>query len=145
MTEKRTPPNPWKPGQSGNPAGRKPGTGPAAKLRAAIEKDVPAIIKTLVLSAKAGDVGAARLLLERVLPPIKATEHPVPVPMPPEATLADQGRAVVTAASVGTLAPSQAAQLLAGLGALVRVIEATEFEQRLRALEDDHARTTGKA
>lgn len=142
MTEKRTPPKPWKPGQSGNPAGRKPGTGPAAKLRAAIEKDVPAIIKTLVTSAKAGDVGAARLLLERVLPPLKAAEVPVPVAMPPAATLADQGRAVVKAASNGALSPGQAAQLLAGLGALVRVIEATEFDERLRALEDQHAAKT---
>lgn len=138
MTEKRIPPKPWKPGQSGNPAGRKPGTGRAAKLRAAIEKDLPDIIQTLVLSAKAGDVGAARLLLERVLPPIKATEQPVPVAMAPDASLSDQGRAVVNAASSGALAPGQAAQLLAGLGALVRVIEADEFEQRLRALEVDH-------
>jgi hypothetical protein len=32
---------PWKPGQSGNPGGRKPGTGEVAKLQAAISKHVP--------------------------------------------------------------------------------------------------------
>lgn len=134
---KRTPPKPWKPGQSGNPAGRKPGTGPAAKLREAIAKDVPAIISTLAAAAKGGDVGAARLLLERVLPPVKAIEQPTPIKLP-DGTLTDQGRAVMVAAGAGELAPGQAAQLLSGLGSLAKLIETDELAARVAKLEKEH-------
>lgn len=63
----------WQPGQSGNPAGRKPGSGEVAALRAGIREHVPAIVQKLVEAALAGDTGAARLLLERVIPPMKAS------------------------------------------------------------------------
>ncbi len=46
----------WKPGQSGNPSGRPPGTGHVAKLRASIAVHVPEIIGQLVEAAKDGDV-----------------------------------------------------------------------------------------
>lgn len=124
----------WKPGQSGNPDGKKPGTGLATKLRAAIEKDIPAIIDTLVIAAKGGDVAASRLLIERVFPAMKPIEMPAPMNMP-AGSLADQGRAVVAAAGSGELAPGQAAQLLSGLGALAKIIETDELERRIAALE----------
>src|SRR5262245_1714297 len=72
----------WKPGESGNPAGRKPGTGHVASLRASIAEHVPQIIDKLVESALAGDVASARLLLERVVPPLKASEEPTPLMLP---------------------------------------------------------------
>jgi hypothetical protein len=34
----------WKPGQSGNPKGRKPGTGELIKLRNSIAEHIPSII-----------------------------------------------------------------------------------------------------
>jgi len=124
----------WAPGKSGNPAGRKPGTGTVAKLRMTIEKDIPEIIKSLTMAAKAGDVGAARLLLERSIAPIKAVEQSAPISLP-NGNLADQGRAVLAAAGAGHLAPGQAAQLLAGLGALAKLIESDELAVRVAALE----------
>lgn len=139
--KKRAPPAPpWKPGQSGNPAGRTPGTGEVGKLRASIAKHLPEIITKLVEQAKAGDAQAARLLLERVLPPVKASELPAPIPLP-DGALADQGRAVVAAAGSGALAPGQAAQLLAGLGALAKLIETDELAARVAALEQQNGRT----
>ena len=139
--KKRTPPTPpWKPGQSGNPAGRKPGTGEVAKLRAAIAEHVPAIIAKLVEQAKAGDAGAARLLLERVLAPVKAQEQAAPIDLPHDGTLGDQGRAVLVAAGAGHIAPGQAAQLLAGLGALATLIKTDELAVRIAALEDRNAK-----
>jgi len=67
----------WKKGRSGNPAGRKPGTGAVAALRVALAEHVPAIIETLASAAKAGDTAAAKLILERVVPPLKTEELPV--------------------------------------------------------------------
>jgi hypothetical protein len=124
----------WKPGQSGNPAGRKPGAGEVARLRAAIGDNVPAIIERLTAAALAGDVGAARLLLERVIAPLKASEEAAPLALP-DGTLTEQGRAVVAAAAAGTLAPGQAAALLASLGTLAKLTEADELARRVAALE----------
>ena len=128
-------PGRWKAGESGNPKGRAKGSGDIGKLRASIAKHVPDIITKLAELAKAGDAGAARLLLERVLPPVKATEQAVPVALPADGSLADQGRAVLAAAGAGTLAPGQASQLLAGLSALAKLIETDELAARIAALE----------
>ena len=141
MTTKRMPPaNGWKPGQSGNPAGRKPGTGQVAKLRAAMAAQVPALIGSLFDRALAGDVGAARLLLERTIAPLKAVEEAVPLTLP-SGPLTDQGRAVLAAAGCGDLAPGQAAQLLAGLAALAKLTETDELARRIGVLEEQHAKT----
>lgn len=132
MTEKGS--GRWKPGQSGNPKGRSPGAGEVAKLRAGIAEHVPAIVDRLVEAARGGDVQAARILLERVLPPMKATEQAVPVKLGGE-TLTERGRAVLEAVESGELAPGQAAALLSGLGTLARVAEVDELEARITALE----------
>ena len=129
----------WKKGESGNPVGRRPGTGEVARLRAAIAADVPDIINSLAAAAKAGDVGAARLLLERVLPPMKAVEEPLRFDIAGKG-LADQGRSVVAAAANGEIAPSQASALMAALGALARVIEVEELVDRVEQLERDSKR-----
>ena len=130
-------PGRWKSGESGNPAGRTPGSGEVAKLRAAIGQHVPAIITRLVQAALDGDVGASRLLLERTIAPLKASEEAAPLTLP-DGSLTEQGRAVVAAAGAGVLAPGQAAQLLAGLGALAKLIETDELAARVAALETKH-------
>jgi hypothetical protein len=127
----------WKPGESGNPRGRTPGAGEVSKLRKGVAEHVPEIITKLAEQAKAGDVGAARLLLERVIAPLKAAEHPAAISLP-EGSLTEQGRAVLQAAGLGDLAPGQAAQLLAGLGALAKLIETDELAARIAALEAKH-------
>lgn len=127
----------WRPGQSGNPKGRKPGTGEVTKLRNAIAKHIPGILNQVVEAAKNGDLQAARLLLDRVIPPLKASESPVELTLP-NGSLTDQGRAVLAAVGAGTLAPSQGTQLLSAIGTLARVSEIDEIEQRLAALEGEH-------
>ncbi len=69
-----------------------------------------------MLKKRPGDSsGAARLLLERTVAPLKATEPTVLVQMP-DNTLTDQGRAVLAAVAAGTMAPTQGAALLASPG-----------------------------
>ncbi len=138
--KKKTPAHAWKPGQSGNPAGKPPGSGELQKLRAAIGEHVPAIIEQLVTAARGGDVQAARLILERVLPPVKAIEQPQAIDLP-EGTLTDQGRAVLAAVAAGELAPGQGAQLLAAIGTLGKVAELDELAARITALEENHAKS----
>ncbi len=138
-TAKTKPPGRWKAGESGNPAGRKPGTGELAKLRAAIGEHVPEIINQLVAAARGGDIQAARLILERVLPPVKAIEQPQAIDLP-EGTLTDQGRAVLRSVAAGELAPGQGAQLLTAIGTLGKIAELDELAARITALEENHAK-----
>ena len=138
MATKRKPPSAaWKPGQSGNPKGRPPGTGEVAKMRAANTGNVPAILESLTTSALAGDVQAARLLLYRALPPIKPVEQSQPLSLP-DGTLTEQGRAVLASVAAGELAPGQGAALLGAIGTLARVSEVDELARRIEALEDRH-------
>lgn len=126
----------WKAGESGNPKGRTPGSGEVAKLRASIAAHLPEIIAQLVVKAKEGDAQAARLLLERVLPPMKAIEPMVELTLPDGEGMTAQGVAIVQAVAAGTLAPGQGAALLSGLGALARIMEIDELEKRITLLEE---------
>ena len=64
------------PGQSGNPSGRPKGTGSVAKLREAIQEEMPEIIDTVVSAAKAGDISAAKILIDKVIPTLKPVNSP---------------------------------------------------------------------
>jgi len=97
----------WKKGESGNPGGRKPGTGQVAKLRDSIATHIPEIIKQMVNKAREGDVQAARLLLERVIPPLKSTEQNVSLDLPEDATLSKQGQTIIQSVANGALTPGQ--------------------------------------
>lgn len=125
----------WQPGQSGNPKGRPPGTSETGRLRAAISEHLPEIIAQLVEKARGGDTQAARLLLERVLPPVKAVEATVTLELAEGASLTEQGESIVRAVADGLLAPGQAGALLTGLGSVARLKEVDELTKRLEALE----------
>ena len=135
MTEPKKKRGSWKPGQSGNPAGRPPGVGEIGKLRAAIAERVPELLAAMMGKALEGDVGAARLLLERAIAPLKASEQAVALQLPDGDTLTAQGRAVLSAVAGGELAPSQGAALLGAIGTLARVTEIDELSARITKLE----------
>jgi hypothetical protein len=129
----------WVAGVSGNPAGRTPGSGQLQKLRDAIAQDVPAILASLVDAAKGGDIQAARLILERVLPPLKATELAVALQLP-EGTLTAKAGALLDAAALGELTPAQAAQLISAVGTIGKITEFDELNARLTQLEQQNGK-----
>jgi hypothetical protein len=98
---------------------------------------LPEILEKLAEQAAAGDVGAARLLMERVLPPLRAVEAAVPMAQLSTSgqSLSDSGRMVLAAVAAGQLAPGQGAALIASIGALSKVIEIDELANRVEALE----------
>lgn len=130
----------WKAGQSGNPKGRPPGQSEITKLRASIAEHVPEIVAQLVSAAQGGDVQAARLLLERVLPPVRPIEQTQPMDLP-EGDLTAKGQAILNATARGELAPSQAAALIGAVGTLARVAEVDELERRIKALEESNGKS----
>ena len=131
----------WKPGQSGNPAGRKPGTGEVAAIRAAIAERVPELLAALMTKALDGDIGAARLLLERAIAPLKSIEQAIELKLPNDGTLTAKAAAVLNAAAAGDLAPGQAGQLIAALGTLAKISEVDELAARITLLEKQHGKS----
>lgn len=105
-----------------------------SKLRAEISQHVPEIITKLAKQAKAGDVGAARLLLERACPAVKPIEQSEAIDLTGD-TLSEQGRSAIAALASGQLAPAQAAQFMTALAGLAKLIETDELERRIAALE----------
>ena len=128
---------PWTQGQSGNPSGRKPGTGKVEKLRAALTKELPEVLAVLVAQAKAGDIGAIKLVLERTVPALRPADAATPLNLPVDGGLADQGRAVLAALAAGHLPANQAAGILQGLGNLAKLVELDELEKRVTTLEGE--------
>ena len=123
-------------GASGNPRGRPRGIQTQAKLREAIAADIPEIIKAMTTAAKAGDTGAARLLTDRALPALKATDTPAPLaPAAGPTDLAGAATAVLAALTRGDATPDQAASVASTLAALARVREVAELESRVAELE----------
>ncbi len=77
-------------GTSGNPAGRPSHNVTAAKLRELITvEDVQGILTTVIEQAKAGDIQAAKLILDKVLPSLKAIEVQADIETQVPKTLAD--------------------------------------------------------
>ncbi len=140
VVPRKTSPTTWKPGQSGNPKGRKTGTGEVGQMRAAMAQRMPELLQTLMARALEGDVGAARLLLERTVAPLRAVD-PAQLIRLPGNTLTERGQAVLTAVSAGELSPGQGAALIGAIGSLARVAEMDELAARVAALESKHGKT----
>lgn len=134
----------FRPGQSGNPAGRKAGSGWVGRARLDLQRGwdgdmedgTDGIRAKLISAAKAGEAWAVRLVAERVCPPIKASEAPVELGLTGK-TLTEKADGVISALAAGDLSPTQAAQLLQALGALAKVVETDELARRVQALEAD--------
>ncbi|WP_289445677.1 hypothetical protein, partial [Klebsiella pneumoniae] len=88
----------------------------------AIAADAPDIVQALINQAKAGDVQAARVLLDRIVPTLKAEAQAVEVRGLASGSLADRARAALDAAAGGRLAPDTAAGLVSAVGTLARVV-----------------------
>jgi hypothetical protein len=127
-------------GVSGNPSGRPKGTvKTSAKtdtLREALLAYAPGILNELVKAAKAGDIQAAKLVLERCIPALKPTEPPIQFDGINEAlTLIQQGEAVLAAIADGHITPGQGQTMMNALTAQARLIETGELLERVATLE----------
>jgi hypothetical protein len=91
---------PFRPGLSGNPAGKPKGSRHRITLLAEklMQDDAEQVVRAVVTAAKSGDMTAARLVLDRIAPPRKG--RPVHVPLP-EMTSAGDVAAAVSAVANG--------------------------------------------
>jgi Family of unknown function (DUF5681) len=129
---------PFEKGRSGNPAGRPPGArGKAALLaEALVEADCAMIVTRLIEAAKAGDVGAAKVLMDRLLP-AKKDRH-LQFELPRIETAVDASVAlncILEGVSAGEITPAEGDSLCKLVESSARIVELALLEQRVAALE----------
>lgn len=120
-------------GQSGNPNGRPKNKTPATLLRKSIADDMPDILKALISKAKEGDVAAAKVLLDRICPPIKPQAFPISLPV--NGSLVEQGGEVIKATLAGEIPPDIGAQLITALSNQGKLVDLEELGERLKRIE----------
>jgi hypothetical protein len=126
------------PGQSGNPAGRTPGSRNHATVLAEqlFDGASGALANKAVQMALAGDAAALRLVLGRIIAPRR--HRPTAFALPPLVTAADGApamTAVAAAVAEGTISAEEALAFSQVVDAFLRAIEAGEIEARLQRLE----------
>lgn len=145
MTTKRAAPkSAFKPGTSGNPRGKPAGTRSKSTqlLLALMEGGAEQITKAVIDAARAGDLVAAKIVLDRLIPPAK--ERPVNVDLPDTATaegVAAAQDAILQAVAGGELLPGEASTLSAIVESKRRAIETQELSDRITQLENKNGNT----
>lgn len=129
---------PFPKGTSGSPAGKPKGARSRSTILAEklMETDAEDVVRAVITAAKAGDMTAARLVLDRIAPARKG--RAVRFTLPPVETPSDVVTAlgaVVRAVAAGELTTDEAAAVAALLEAKRKALETVEMERRLAALE----------
>jgi hypothetical protein len=128
-------------GESGNPAGKPKGTKDwRAKLRDQLQDAAPDIVKAVVAAAKGGDVQAARIVLDKLIPSIKASSAPISIPLPAGSGFLERAETVFSAMAKGEVSPDDATAFLGALATVMKTQEVDDLEARITALE----RSVGK-
>ncbi len=129
---------PFPKGVSGNPKGMATGSRHKATLildQIGAEAGV-SILQAVVHAAERGDMAAARIILDRAWPVRRGRPVCLDLAAPcTAADLAEAGAVVVREMARGTLTPEEGASVTAVIEAQRRIIETTELERRLAALE----------
>ena len=132
-------------GKSGNPKGKPTGAkDKRTELRALLQPHAAGLLQKAVDMALEGDPAALRMCLDRLIPTIKATAEPVKCILPTTGTLADQGAAIYQAVARGEIGTDEAVTLMQVLQAQCRIVEISEFEARLAALEQGQGATNDR-
>ena len=102
-----------------------------------LEGEAQALTRKAVELAKAGNVVALRLCLERLIPPRK--DRPITMKLPQVESVGDLPKAleaVLKAVAQGEITPSEGQYMAAMLETYRKGVELADLEARLTALED---------
>jgi hypothetical protein len=125
-------------GASGNPLGRPKGSRNQATLamQALLEGEAEAITRKAIELAKAGEIAAIRLVLERLMPPRK--DAPVTFDLPSVATpeaITHAMHALLQAVACGDLTPQEGQSIASLLETQRKCLETQQLAQKLDALQ----------
>ena len=122
-------------GSSGNPLGKPKGaTDKRTALRELLRPHAEKLIEKVVSLALKGDTTALRICIDRLVAPIRAKDTPVEIGKL-EGPLAGQGRVVLDALSSSSITPDEASAVMQVLVSHARLLETSELEGRITALE----------
>lgn len=126
---------PFEKGNPGRPRGaRHKSTVLAEKLMA---DDVEGVVKAVIDAARTGDMAAARIVLDRLVPVRKG--RPVEIELPEVKTAADvlaAMAAVLDHVAEGEITPDEGATVAGILEVKRRTLETVDLEERIAALEN---------
>lgn len=137
-------PHLWKPGQSGNAAGRPRGSRNATTLavQALLHGQAQELTQKAIEQALEGDSVALRLCLDRILPSLK--ELPINIKLPSMVSAQDlptMTASIIKAVSSGEILPTEAEKISKLVDIHRQAIEAADFDARLKALEQSQEAT----
>jgi hypothetical protein len=119
----------FEPGKSGNTAGRPKNTPDRrSELRELIKPHAAKLVYKAVSLALAGDVTAIRMLLDKVIPPLKSASEPAPFALD-ETDVTTQAAEIFRAAANGELALDEATSVIRMLLDRARISEIDELNR----------------
>ena len=129
----------WKKGQSGNPRGRPKGSRNKATLLAiaAMEGELTDVVKVVIDAAKGGDMAAARLVVDKLIPTTR--ERPLSIALPDVTSVDDCATAqakVLATVATGEILPGEGETLAGLIEHQRRSLETSDLAARMTALEE---------
>lgn len=127
----------FKPGTSGNPSGRPVGSqNKATALRKLLDSNAEGLMTKLIEMANEGNVQAIRIVVERLLPPVR--ENKISLALPAVTTVAgccDAQATILAAVASGEIFPSEGDALSGLVENRRKALETAELAARIEELE----------
>jgi hypothetical protein len=128
----------FKPGQSGNPAGKPKGTRnkTTVALETLLDGEAETLTRKAIEMALGGDATMMRLCIERVIPARR--DRPINFELPPLVTTKDASIAmlkILEGVSKGELTPSEAGEISKVIENYAETVRLSELEQRISEME----------
>lgn len=121
-------------GVSGNPAGRPKGIKDKRHRYAeSIDSMIPQVLDCVYQKALAGDMTAARMLLDRTLPNKRPEQERVEIEH--SGNIASDAQNVLRGVLDGEVSPDVGASLLSAMASVLKAIEVEELVKRMDAIE----------
>jgi hypothetical protein len=137
----------FKPGQSGNPAGKRPGTRHRTTMaaQALLDNESETLTRKCIELALGGEMGALRLCLERIIPPSR--ERPIKISLPDTSSLESIDQAaeeILRGVATGQLLPTEGTVLSNLVEKRRAALETLDLEQRITQLEENNEKSDRK-
>lgn len=128
----------FQPGASANPAGRPKGSRNQVTiaLQALLDGEAEELTRTCINLAKGGNSTALRLVIERIIPPMRDRAINVDLPQVIDVSGVPPALAsVLGSVASGAITPGEGGALCGMLGAVSKAFETAELAKRLEAIE----------
>jgi hypothetical protein len=129
----------FKPGQSGNPAGRPKGSRNKITVlaQAMVEEEAPELVRSYIDGAKAGKPVPQRITGSVIFPPHRYRSVEIELPATDTSTgVAAAQSALVRQVAEGEICPEQGATVSKMLDATLRALDAADLDVRVRRIEE---------